>query len=296
MVFQVFQILIFLASTELCRRIFAKHVNASESYVLATILLLQPSWFFIPQMCMYEALLIFPLVLFVFLLHSHNSKFLSKSFLAPLLTALSAMTLITIHPRTAIIVGLGLIIFRNLISKSLVYYLFVFSILPFAFLFRNGVVYGSWNLATTSDLARTGLRELMSGNFKEFLYNFACFWTDFSGYGKRGTWYHNATLDYLVQRQIGDQVRFLEWLISFALFLVLIYGLWKRLRHSPKFVTFVFMTLFSAAALDGIHFGDSRHRVIFTPLIILFSYLGAKNLLEKFIYQRNYLLRLSKRA
>lgn len=260
--FQVFQVLIFISSIELYRKVSLRVLNENFSYFFGIALVLQPASFFFPLMCMYETLFFFFLAIFAYSIFGSPSN--------TFLFSLSAAALLVIHQRSLPIVLIGLFLVRDKISSKFLISLFVFMTIPILFILRNGIIYDSWRLATAGDLVITGLNEKGGERLIAFFQNIVFFWSSYSGPLKRGTWFHNLNVWKIFDLDWANVslllISLVLQIIIFSFFVYLLFTLFKTIRPLSLFITF---SMGSAILIDGLVYGDSRHRLVYSAFTVL---------------------------
>jgi len=260
--FQAFQIAIFVLSVEFFRRVSLKVLSINNSYFFAILLFLQPASFFYPQSCMYETLLIFCFALFTYSIFGEEFR--------PFLFSFSAASMLVVHQRSLFVIIIGIVTAARYRERKFLGIFSSFMIFPTIFVVRNGLFYDSWRLASAGDTATNGIREILGGNLADVALNSIYFWSAYSGPAKRGTWYHNVNVwNVFGVPWTHEWLLYLSISMSVLTFILFLSFLWcARIKYKLLSLYLLFVVL-SAMVLDGLVIGDSRHRLIFSPFILL---------------------------
>lgn len=289
---QIIQVLLYALAVEMIRRLAETSFNfkRTSSSIIAIILTISPSGFFFPQQAMYETLLLFLFIALLFLLLPRDNNSTSIA----LLTSLVIAVLLVVHERSLLLVFLVLALYGRLQKRKFWISLLFASSIPALFIARNGIFYDSWRLQSGSSYVFDNIKSALMNNGRlvgspygeeasNFLVNMFNFWTSFSGYGKQGTWMHNATLDFVLDDFLPVNIIVLfSATISLSIFLLFARGALILKNSNPRLAFLVIALLYSATILSGFSYGDSRHRLIFSPILLLvclqnFSFLTKKS-------------------
>jgi len=293
---QLIQILAFSISIELIRRVSIQsfHFTQKASFVLCSFLVLSPAGFFYPQEAMYEALLFPLLACYTYCLIGSNSKSSFRYYAAGLLAAL----MLTIHERSLLIICVSTLLHHKALQKVF-WKSFAFSLsIPIVFVVRNGLYYGTWRLSRGSGNVQENIIRIFNNRgqldysvygglgSENFFVNMWYFWTTYSGYGKNGTWYHNGTLDFFWNNFFNwESIRIVSLVISFMFLLLFMLGCFKLMVARYTIGLTLFLILFTSSILSGLSYGDSRHRLIFSPFIVLVIVWGLANKNKRIVYK-----------
>jgi hypothetical protein len=287
---QLLQIFLSIATVFLVYRISQVFFKRQISLLISYVFLFSPAFTPMSGQAMYEPLLMFLFYSYLLSIFSLQNFSRNPSWCIPI-GFLAGIAIVT-HPRI-----IPWILFSQLIlygkfglKKSLVIFS---SLLPIVLLFlsRNKVAHDSWTL---SDAADSWISDIRPENFsmlvRDGVVNAIYFWSPFSGDAKRGTWMHNFTFYHEIKKMTEStnlvfSVAVVLGVAAFSLWLLGSFLLLKDKLSIGRFVLFI--PLFTWGT-DMLTVGDSRHRLVVVPLLLIgqvyaFIWLRSEksNLLEK---------------
>ena len=197
---------------------------------------------------------------------------------------------IVIHPRVIPwILFTQIILFGRLGLKRSLIFFGSLSPIVMLFLIRNKVAHNSWTL---SDAADSWMSDIRPENFvvliKDGIVNAIYFWAPYSGDAKRGTWMHNFTFYHEIKKITHSSTIIIliagfVGVITITLWMI---GTFLLLKSNLLIGKFVFFIPFFAWATDMLTIGDSRHRLVVMPLILI-GQVYALSRLQKKLFSRN---------
>ena len=286
---QTFQVILSIVTVWLVYKIAKIFFNKEISLVIGFIFLLKPAFIPMSGQAMYEPLIMFTFYTYLYLILkdvSSNSRY-SRIFLAGILAGVTA----GIHPRTVPwILVIQILLYRKLWFKSSLVFFAAFLTPILVIVVRNAIAFHTWTLATAGSIF---LPALESGNLGKILktgfMNAIYFWSPSSGEAKRATWFHNWTL-YNEIKSITHSTTIVLVLASivavFSVFLWL-YGAKLLIHSNPLIGNIALYIPLIAWATDFFTSGDSRHRIVVYPLLLIGQVCAAHQIYSNFRYKGN---------
>lgn len=280
---QILQIFLSVATVWFVYKISNLFFGKFTSLGIGYLFLLNPSFSAMSGQAMYEPFLMFTFYAYLYLILkevSTSQKF-SRLITAALLGGLS----MAIHPRSIPwILVTQLVIFQKLkLKRSLIFFgVLVFPVI--LFLMRNGLVNDRWTLMSSGVLDPYAQSNSFAETFRNGIANIFYFWSPLSGDAHHSTWYHNFTAYHYI-KQISGSTSFvvaLAIIIGVILFASWLYGASILLKSKPVIGRIVLIIPFLAMGTDFFAAGDSRHRLVVIPLLIIGQITIWIHLIEKF--------------
>ena len=268
---QLFQIFLSVATVLLVYKLSQVFFKKETSLLIGYIFLLSPAFTPMSGQAMYEPLLMF--VFYSYLLSIFRVQELSRNLNWFIAIGALAGIAIVIHPRVFpwILFSQLALFGRFGLKKSLVFFSSLAPIVML-FLFRNKVAHDSWTL---SDAADSWISDIRPENFvmllKDGVINAIYFWSPFSGDAKRGTWMHNFTFYHEIKKLTGSTnlILLIAVVLGIVALVLWLLGSILLLKNKILIGKFVLVIPFFAWATDMLTVGDSRHRLVVVPLLII---------------------------
>ena len=268
---QILQVILSIATVYLVYNLSLIFLKKEISLLIGYIFLLSPAFTPMSGEAMYEPLLMFVFYLYLSsVLKLQNSSRNIRWFIA---LGVLAGAAIVIHPRIIPwILFIQLILFRKIgLGKSVIFFS---SLSPIVILFviRNKIAHESWTL---SDAADSWISDIRPGNFvalfRDGIVNAIYFWSPYSGDAKRGTWMHNFTLYHEIKKITHSATIVTLIAVIFAIIAIFLwlFGSLLLMRSQIPLGNIVFFIPLLAWITDILTIGDSRHRLVVVPLLLI---------------------------
>ncbi len=268
---QVWQILLSICTVYLVYRISQIFFENELALIIGFAFLLSPAFTPMSGEAMYEPLLMFVFYLYLFLvlkIQEHSTK----NYILVLAGLFGGYTAV-VHPRAIPwIIVIQIILFRRIkLMRELVFFA-VLLIPVMLFALRNKIAEGTWALSSAADPWMGQLRPENIGTIiKTGMWNAIYFWSPYSGDAKRGTWMHNFTLYHDIKKMTHSStvviaIATVFAVVSIAAWILGVFLLMKSKKHIGSIVLYVPLL---AWATDFFTYGDSRHRLVVMPLLLM---------------------------
>ena len=267
---QILQIFLSVATVWFVYKISKLFFGKFTSLGIGYLFLFNPSFSAMSGQAMYEPLLMFTFYTYLYLILkevSTSPKF-SRLVTAALLGGLS----MAIHPRSIPwILVTQLVIFQKLtLKRNFIFFgALIFPVI--LFLIRNGLVNHRWTLMSSGVLDPYAQSNSFAETLKNGLFNICYFWSPLSGDAHHSTWYHNFTAYHYIKQISGSSyfVIALATIIGVILFASWLIGAFILLRSNPIIGRIVLIIPILAMGTDFFAAGDSRHRLVVIPLLLI---------------------------
>jgi hypothetical protein len=281
---QIFQVLVSIATIWIVYKISNIFFKKEISLAIGFIFLLKPAFIPMSGQAMYEPLVMFTFYAYLLLILKEISSTpkLLRIISAGVLAGITA----TIHPRTIPwILIIQFIAYRKLGFKPSLIFSGTFITPVLLIIVRNGLAFQAWSLATAGSIF---LPALESGNFGKILksgfINAVYFWSPSSGDAKRATWFHNWTFYHEIKSVTDSTALVLVLAIIVATFSLItwLYGARVLIQSDPIIGKIVLCVPLIAWATDFFTSGDSRHRLVVIPLLLIGQVWAVIHIYRKF--------------
>jgi hypothetical protein len=268
---QIFQVLVSIATIWIVYKISSVFFKKEISLAIGFLFLLKPAFIPMSGQAMYEPLIMFTFYAYLLLILKEISSTpkLLRIISAGILAGITA----TIHPRTIPwILVIQFLAYRKLRAKPSFVFFGAFIAPVLLIIVRNGLAFQAWSLATAGSIF---LPALESGNFGKILksgfINAVYFWSPSSGDAKRATWFHNWTIYHEIKSVTNSTTVVLVIATFVAMFSLItwLYGARVLIQTDPIIGKIVLYVPLLAWATDFFTSGDSRHRLVVVPLLLI---------------------------
>lgn len=267
---QIFQISLSIATVWFVYKISMIYLRGEIALGIGVLFLFNPAFSVMSGQAMYEPILMFTFYTYLYLIlkEVNTSSNFSRLIFAGFLAGAAAV----IHPRTIPwILVIQLIVFQKLNVKRTLIFFGTFLIPVFFFIVRNGLIHNRFTLMSAVVVDPYESSISMTDSLKNGVVNTLYFWSPFSGDAKRSTWYHNVTLYHLIKQvshstEIVSAIAIILGVFSFALWLS---GALLLIKFEPIIGKIILTLPILAMATDFVAAGDSRHRLVIIPLLLI---------------------------
>ena len=220
---------------------------------------------------MYESVLMFAFYLYLYLiLKSQNDL---RNHFVLIAAGVMAGVAAVIHPRVIPWILAIQIILLGRIGYRRCAVFFGFFLSPVVlFLIRNKLAHNVWALSTAGDSWMNDIRSAKFGLiFKRGIWNAVHFWSPYSGDAKRGTWLHNFTFYHEIKKITHSTTFVIVLATIFALISIAawLFGAFLLIKSKNLIGSIVLCVPLLAWITDFLTSGDSRHRLVVMPLLLI---------------------------
>lgn len=283
----VFQIALSIFTVFLVYKIALLFLTKEMSLALSFIFLFSPAFTPMSGEAMYEPIFMFFFfyyLLLVLRMHATSYKY-SGLIAAGLLGGFTC----AIHPRALPWIAIiQLILLRKMgIQRAMTF--FVSFLLPVGlFMLRNNIAEGSWTLSSAAGSFQDLNREKSFGQIliDGFWYGIH-FWSPYSGDARRATWLHNFTLYHEMKKLAQSSAPVYIFATIFAIISIVawLYGS-KLLINTKPTLGFIVLSIPTLTFITDIFtIGDSRHRLVVVPLLLMGQVTFFKWLYERYLHK-----------
>lgn len=268
---QLLQVFLSIATVFLVYKLSRIFFNKEAALLIGYVFLLSPAFTPMSGQAMYEPLLMF--LFYSYLLSIFQVQEHSRNLGWPIAIGALAGFVIVTHPRSIpwIFLSQLVLVGRFGLKKSLIFFS---SLLPIVslFLIRNKIAHNSWTL---SDAADSWISDIRPENFptliRDGVINSIYFWSPYSGDAKRGTWMHNFTFYHEIKKMAdsANPVFLIAAILGTTAITLWLVGSFLLIKHKFLIGKLVFSIPFFAWVTDVLTVGDSRHRLVVVPLLII---------------------------
>lgn len=271
MLAQVTQVLLSICTVYCVFKISQIFLKKELALVVGFIFLLSPAFIPMSGEAMYEPILMFMFYLYLYLILKEQSD--SRKYFGLICAGFFAGAAAVIHPRVIpwILIIQIILLGKIRLKRSVVFFGFFFSPVML-FLIRNKLAHNVWTLSNAGD---PWIRDLRPGNFGEILrhgiLNAVYFWSPYSGDAKRGTWMHNFTFYHEIKKITHSSTFVITIAVIFALVSIVAWllGAFLLIRSKMPIGSVVLFVPLLAWVTDFLTAGDSRHRLVVMPLLLI---------------------------
>ena len=293
MLVQVFQIFLSICTVYLVYKISQKFLGVKLSLIVGFVFLLSPAFTPVSGEAMYESVLMFTFYFYLYLiLKSQNN--LQKHHLLILAGVMAGVSAV-VHPRVIPwILAIQIILLGRLGYRRGAIFISAFFIPVALFLIRSKVAHNVWALSTAGDSWMNDIREGRLGLiFSRGFWNAVHFWSPYSGEAKRATWMHNFTFYHEIKKITNSSTFIIVLATIFALVSIAawLFGSILLLKSEVVLGAIVLSIPLLAWITDFLTSGDSRHRLVVVPLLLVSQVSFFKSFYEKY-FNKNLSLKL----
>ena len=286
MLAQVFQIFLSICTVYLVYKISQKFLGAKLSLIVGFVFLLSPAFTPVSGEAMYESVLMFTFYYYFYLiLKSQNNL---QKYHLPIVAGVMAGVSAVVHPRVIPwILAIQLILLGRLGYRRGAIFIGAFFIPVALFLIRSKVAHNVWALSTAGDSWMNDIREGRLGLiFSRGFWNAIHFWSPYSGEAKRATWMHNFTFYHEIKKVTNSSTFIIVLATIFALVSIAawLFGSILLLKSEVAFGAIVLSIPLLAWITDFLTSGDSRHRLVMVPLLLMSQVSFFKWFYEKYFH------------
>ena len=286
MLVQVFQIFLSICTVYLVYKISQKFLGAKLSLIVGFVFLLSPAFTPVSGEAMYESVLMFTFYFYLYLiLKSQNNL---QKYHLPIVAGVMAGVSAVVHPRVIPwILAIQLILLGRLGYRRGAIFIGAFFIPVALFLIRSKVAHNVWALSTAGDSWMNDIREGRLGLiFSRGFWNAIHFWSPYSGEAKRATWMHNFTFYHEIKKVTNSSTFIIVLATIFALVSIAawLFGSILLLKSEVAFGAIVLSIPLLAWITDFLTSGDSRHRLVMVPLLLMSQVSFFKWFYEKYFH------------
>lgn len=271
MLAQVMQILLSIGTVYCVFKISQIFLKKELALIVGFIFLLSPAFTPMSGEAMYEPILMFVFYLYLYLILKVQND--SHNYFGLISAGALAGAAAVIHPRVIpwILVIQIILLGRIGLRRGIVFFGFFFP-LVMLFLIRNKLAHDAWTLSNAAD---SWIKDLRPGNFgavlRDGILNAVYFWSPYSGDAKRGTWMHNFTFYHEIKKITDSSTFVISIAAIFALVSIAAWLLGAFLLIKSKILigNVVLYVPLLAWVTDFLTYGDSRHRLVVVPLLLI---------------------------
>jgi hypothetical protein len=268
---QIVQVFLSICTVYLVFKISQIYLGTNLSLIIGFIFLLSPAFTPVSGEAMYESVLMFVFYFYLYLILKSQNNFQKFHFLivAGLMAGIGAV----VHPRVIPwILAIQLILLGRLGYRRGAIFIGAFFIPIALFSIRSKVAYDTWALSTAANSWMNDIREGRFGLiFSRGFWNAVYFWSPYSGEAKRATWMHNFTFYHEIKEATNSTTFVIVLATIFALVSVTawLFGSVLLLKSEVVLGAIVLSVPLLAWITDFLTAGDSRHRLVVMPLLLI---------------------------
>jgi len=268
---QIFKVFLSVCTVYFVYKISQIYLSTNLSLIIGFVFLLSPAFTPVSGEAMYESVIMFVFYLYLYLiLKSLNS--LGKLHLL-IVAGVMAGVGAAVHPRVIPwILAIQIILLGRLGYRRSAIFIGAYFVPVALFSIRSKVAYGTWALSTAGDSWMNDIREGRFGLiFTRGFWNAIYFWSPYSGEAKRATWMHNFTFYHEIKKVTNSTtfVIVLATIFAFASIAAWLFGSILLLKSKFALGAIVLSVPLLAWITDFLTAGDSRHRLVVMPLLLI---------------------------
>ncbi len=285
---QILQVFLSICTVYFVYKISQIYLGTNLSLIIGFLFLLSPAFTPVSGEAMYESVLMFTFYFYLYLVlksltHPRKHQLIV---VAGLMAGIGA----TIHPRAIPwILAIQIILIARLGFKRQIIFSSIFFIPIVLFLIRSKVAENTWALSTASD---SWINDIRQGNFglifTRGFWNAIYFWSPYSGEAKRATWMHNFTFYHEIKSVTNSSTFVVVLATAFAFVSIAAWLFGSILLLKSEFVlgAIVLSVPFLAWGTDFFTAGDSRHRLVVMPVLLIGQIIAFSWLQKKYFRSR----------
>jgi 4-amino-4-deoxy-L-arabinose transferase-like glycosyltransferase len=270
LVAQIFQISISIGTVWLVYKASMIFMRREIALGIGVLFLIIPAFSVMSGQAMYEPILMFTFYAYLYLILKEVNT--SNNFSRLILSGFVAGAAAVIHPRTIPwIFVIQLILIKKLNVKKTLIFFVAFLIPVIFFVVRNALIYNRWTLMSAVVLDPYESSKSSADVLKNGFFNILYFWSPLSGDAKRSTWYHNVTFYHLIREYSHSTsvVTFIAIVFGVLSFTFWLSGALLLMKIEPIIGKIILSIPILAMATDFFAAGDSRHRLVIIPLLLV---------------------------
>lgn len=283
----VFQIALSILTVYLVYKIGLLFLSQGMSLAIGFLFLFSPAFTPMSGEAMYEPVFMFFFFFYLYLvLRMHVVSYKYGGLVA---AGLLAGFTCAIHPRALPWIAVIQIILLHKMGIRRAVTFFASFLLPVGlFLLRNKISEDSWTLSSASSTFQDLNQEK---NFNQILIDGfwygVHFWSPYSGDARRATWLHNFTFYHEIKSfaQSSAPVYIIATIIAIISVVAWLYGSKLLINSYPAFGLIVLAIPALTLVTDILTIGDSRHRLVVVPLLLMGQVTFFKWLYESFAHK-----------
>lgn len=280
---QIFQVFLSVCTVYFVYKISQIYLSTNLSLIIGFVFLFSPAFTPVSGEAMYESVIMFVFYLYLFLIlkSQNNLRNLHLLIVAGVMAGVGAV----VHPRVIPwILAIQIILLGRLGYRRAAIFIGAFLVPVALFSIRSKVAYDTWALSTAGDSWMNDIREGRFGLiFTRGFWNAVYFWSPYSGEAKRATWMHNFTFYHEIKKVTNSTpfVIALATIFAIASIAAWLFGSILLLKSKSALGAIVLSVPLLAWITDFLTAGDSRHRLVVMPLLLIgqitaFSWLQTK--------------------
>ena len=268
---QILQVFLSICTVYLVFKISQIYLGTNLSLIIGFVFLFSPAFTPVSGEAMYESVLMFAFYFYLYLIlkSQNNLQKLHLLIVAGVMAGVSAV----VHPRVIPwILAIQIILLGRLGYRRGAIFIAAFFAPVALFSIRSKVAYNSWALSTAGDTWMNDIREGRFGLiFSRGFWNAVYFWSPYSGEAKRATWMHNFTFYHEIKKVTNSTtfVIVLATIFAFASIAAWLFGSILLLKSEVVLGAIVLSVPLLAWITDFLTAGDSRHRLVVMPLLLI---------------------------
>lgn len=271
MLAQVFQVFLSICTVYFVYKISLIFLRSELALIVGFIFLLSPAFAPVSGEAMYESVLMFAFYLYLYLILKFHSDL--RKYRVLVASGIVAGFAAAIHPRVIPwILAIQIVLLAKLGYRRSMIFISSF-IAPVAlFLVRSKIAHNVWALSTAGD---SWMHDIRVGHFglifRRGFWNAIYFWSPYSGEAKRGTWMHNFTLYHEIKKVTHSStfVIVLATIFALASIAAWLFGSIVLMKSKVALGGIVLFVPLLAWITDFLTAGDSRHRLVVVPLLLI---------------------------
>lgn len=287
MLAQVFQVFLSICTVYFVYKISQMFLRTELALIVGFIFLLSPAFTPVSGEAMYESVLMLAFYLYLYLILKAQNDLRKYHVLVS--AGVVAGVAAVIHPRVIPwILAIQIILLGRLGYRRGIIFISSFSFPVALFLIRSKVAHNVWALSTAGD---SWMHDIRVGHFglifRRGFWNAVYFWSPYSGDAKRGTWMHNFTFYHEIKKVTHSStfVIVLATMFAFVSIAAWLFGSFFLMKSKVLLGGIVLSVPLLAWITDLLTAGDSRHRLVVVPLLLMGQVSFFKWLYEKYFHR-----------
>jgi hypothetical protein len=283
----VFQIALSILTVFLVYKIGLLFLTKGMSLAVSYIFLFSPAFTPMSGQAMYEPVFMFFLFFYLYIvLRMHVTSYKYSGLIAG---GLIGGFTCAIHPRALPWIAIIQVILFSKMGIQRAMTFFVSFLIPVGlFLLRNKIAEDTWSLSSATNVAMNWLQSKNLGQIliDGFWYG-VHFWSPYSGDAKRGTWFHNFTFYHEMKKLAQSSAPVYIFATIFAVISIMawLYGSKLLINTKPVLGLIVIAIPMLNFVTDIFTIGDSRHRLVVVPLLLIGQATFFRWLYERYIHK-----------
>jgi hypothetical protein len=267
---QIFQVILSILTVYFTFTLVRKFGNEVVAFIAALLMLFYPSFSAMSGQAMYEPVLMFFFYSYLFLVF--QSSQLGENVLKIVLIGTLGGIAVVVHPRVIPwVLIIQVILFKRIGIRNTFIILGSCIPIPLLIMLRNLFVNEKFTLMSSKIVDPYGVSTNIQDKVINGFTNIYYFWTPLSGDARHTTWYHNFTLFHELKKITGSTstVVYTSSVILLLSVTAWLFGCYLWSKEKPEFAMVLLLIPVLAMFTDFIAAGDSRHRLVVMPLILI---------------------------